>query len=65
MIRLCGRRVRVGMEDNVYYKRGQLLKDNLQAMERVVRIARDLNREIATPDQAREMMGLSQTPSQY
>ena len=53
------------MEDNVYYKRGQLLKDNLQAMERVVRIARDLNREIATPDQAREMMGLSQTPSQY
>jgi len=57
--------VRVGMEDNVYYKRGQLLKDNLQAVERVVRIARDLNREIATPAQAREMMGLSQTPSQY
>jgi 3-keto-5-aminohexanoate cleavage enzyme len=57
--------VRVGMEDNVYYKRGQLLENNAQAVERVARIARELNREIATPAQAREMLGLSQTPSRY
>jgi 3-keto-5-aminohexanoate cleavage enzyme len=57
--------VRVGMEDNVYYKRGQLLKSNAEAVERVVRIARELNREIATPAQAREMLGLSTTPSRY
>jgi 3-keto-5-aminohexanoate cleavage enzyme len=57
--------VRVGMEDNVYYKRGQLLETNLQAVEQVVRIATELNREIATPQQARQMLGISTTPIQY
>jgi 3-keto-5-aminohexanoate cleavage enzyme len=57
--------VRVGMEDNVYYRQGRLLKSNVEAVERVVRIARELNREIATPAQTREMLGLGQTPSQY
>lgn len=57
--------VRVGMEDNIYYRRGQLLKSNAEAVERVVRIANELNREIATPAQAREMLGLSPQPSQY
>jgi 3-keto-5-aminohexanoate cleavage enzyme len=57
--------VRVGMEDNIYYRRGQLLKSNAEAVERVVRIAAELNREIATPAQAREMLGLSPTPSSY
>jgi len=57
--------VRVGMEDNVYYKRGQLLESNVEAVQRAVRIARELNREIATPAQAREMLGLSASPRQY
>lgn len=57
--------VRVGMEDNVYSKRGQLLHSNAEAVERVVRIARELNREIATPAQTRQFLGLSQTPSRY
>lgn len=57
--------VRVGMEDNVYYKRGRLLKSNAEAVQRVVRIANELNREIATPTQAREMLGLSPVPSRY
>ena len=57
--------VRVGMEDNIYYRRGQLLKSNAEAVERVVRIANELNREIATPTQAREMLGLSPQPNQY
>jgi 3-keto-5-aminohexanoate cleavage enzyme len=62
---LMGGHVRVGMEDNVYYKRGQLLKNNAEAVQRIVRIATELNRPIATPAQAREMMGLSQTPTTY
>ena len=57
--------VRVGMEDNIYYRRGQLLKSNAQAVERVVRVATELNREIATPAVAREMLGISQTPSKH
>ena len=57
--------VRVGMEDNVYYGRGRLLESNLEAVERAARVARDLNREIASPAQVREMLGLSQVPSQY
>jgi 3-keto-5-aminohexanoate cleavage enzyme len=59
MAMLLGGHVRVGMEDNIYYRRGQLLKSNAEAVERAVRIARDLNREIATPAQAREMLKLS------
>lgn len=62
---LGGHMVRVGMEDDIYYRRGQLLKSNAEAVERIARIARELNREIATPAQAREMLGLSQTPSRY
>jgi 3-keto-5-aminohexanoate cleavage enzyme len=57
--------VRVGMEDNVYYKRGQLLESNAEAVERAVRMARELNREIATPALARQMLGLSQSPNQF
>jgi 3-keto-5-aminohexanoate cleavage enzyme len=62
---LLGGHVRVGMEDNVYYRRGQLLRSNAEAVERVVRVARDLNRDIASPAQARAMLGLSAIPSQY
>jgi 3-keto-5-aminohexanoate cleavage enzyme len=62
---LLGGHVRVGMEDNIYYRRGQLLKSNAEAVERTVRIARELNREIATPAQAREMLGLSPISSKY
>lgn len=62
---MLGGHVRVGMEDNTHYKKGQPLKSNAEAVERVVRMARDMNREIATPAQAREMMGLSATPNKY
>jgi 3-keto-5-aminohexanoate cleavage enzyme len=57
--------VRVGMEDNIYYRRGQLLKNNAEAVRRVVRTADELNRDIAAPAQAREMLGLSAAPSGY
>jgi 3-keto-5-aminohexanoate cleavage enzyme len=62
---LMGGHVRVGLEDNVYYSRGRKLVSNAEAVARIVRIAHELNREIATPQQAREMLGISQTPSQY
>ncbi len=55
---LMGGHARVGMEDNIYYRRGEKLKSNAQAVERTVRIAHELNREIATCAQAREMIGL-------
>ncbi|MGH3042450.1 MAG: 3-keto-5-aminohexanoate cleavage protein [Gaiellaceae bacterium] len=62
---LLGGHVRVGLEDNLYYARGRKFRGNGEAVERAVRIARELNREIATPAQAREMLGISATPSTY
>lgn len=62
---LLGGHVRVGLEDNLYYRKGELAKSNAQLVERTVRIARDLGREIATPAQTREMLGLSATPKRW
>lgn len=53
-----GLNVRVGMEDNVYYKRGELLENNAQLVERAVRIAKELQVEPASPDEARQMLRL-------
>ena len=61
---LLGGHVRVGLEDNLYYRKGQLLRSNAEAVERIVRIAHELNREIATPAQARALLGLAPTPLQ-
>ncbi|WP_436926995.1 3-keto-5-aminohexanoate cleavage protein [Halosimplex amylolyticum] len=55
---LFGGNVRVGLEDNVYYRKGELAESNAQLVERVVRVADELGREVATPDQARERLGL-------
>lgn len=60
-----GLHVRVGLEDNIYYRKNELAKSNAQLVERVVRIANELNREIATPAQARKMLGLPEQPKQY
>lgn len=62
---LLGGHIRVGMEDNIYYKRGEKLKSNAQVVSRSVRIAHELNREIATPSQARKMLKISETPTKY
>jgi 3-keto-5-aminohexanoate cleavage enzyme len=53
-----GANVRVGMEDNVYYRRGELVENNARLVERTVRIARELEREPASPVEARTMLGL-------
>ncbi|MHA1579588.1 MAG: 3-keto-5-aminohexanoate cleavage protein, partial [Candidatus Freyarchaeota archaeon] len=53
-----GGHVRVGMEDNIYLERGVLAKSNAELVEKVVRIAKELQRPVATPDEAREILGL-------
>jgi len=55
---IMGGHIRVGMEDNIYYTRGELAKTNAQFVERIVRIAREYGREVATPDEARALLGL-------
>ena len=58
---LMGGHVRVGLEDNIYYSRGVKTSSNAQMVKRAVRICHELNREVATPAQAREMLGLPAT----
>lgn len=53
-----GGHVRVGFEDNVYYEKGVPAESNGQLVERIVRIAKEMGREIATPNEAREILGL-------
>ncbi|HHT68877.1 MAG TPA: 3-keto-5-aminohexanoate cleavage protein [Firmicutes bacterium] len=53
-----GGHVRVGFEDNIYYYRGELAKSNAQLVARVARIAKEFGREVASPDEAREILGL-------
>jgi 3-keto-5-aminohexanoate cleavage enzyme len=55
---LLGGHVRVGFEDNPYYSKGILAGSNAEVVARVARIGRDLGREIATPDEARELLGI-------
>jgi len=55
-----GLHVRVGMEDNIYLERGKLADSNAQLVEKIVRIAKELGRPIATPAQARQMLGLDE-----
>jgi uncharacterized protein (DUF849 family) len=54
---MMGGHVRVGLEDNIFVRRG-VLATNVDLVEKVKRIATEFEREIATPDEAREMLGL-------
>ena len=53
-----GGHVRVGFEDNIYIRRGELAKSNAELVERIVTIAEALNLEVATPDEARSILDL-------
>jgi len=53
-----GGNVRVGMEDNVLYKKGVLAENNMVFVERAKRIIEEFGSEIATPAEAREILGL-------
>jgi uncharacterized protein (DUF849 family) len=55
---MMGGHARVGFEDNIFIEKRVLAKSNAELVEKVVRIARELGREIATPDEARKILGL-------
>lgn len=55
---LLGGHLRVGFEDNIYYRKGQLAENNAQMVAKAVRIARELGCEIASPEEARQMLGI-------
>ena len=61
MALVMGGRIRVGMEDNVYYNKGELAKTNAMFVERIVRIAREYGRDVATPDEARRLSALHES----
>jgi 3-keto-5-aminohexanoate cleavage enzyme len=54
---LMGGHVRVGLEDNLYYRKGELAT-NEQLVARVARIATEVGRPVATPAEARQILGL-------
>lgn len=56
---LLGGHVRVGFEDNVYLAKGVLAKSNGELVAKAVRIAKELGRAIATPAEARHILGIS------
>jgi 3-keto-5-aminohexanoate cleavage enzyme len=60
---LLGGGVRVGFEDNINYRKGELAKSNAHLVERIVSVIRDLGLEPATPAEARHMLGIPQLGS--
>jgi 3-keto-5-aminohexanoate cleavage enzyme len=59
---ILGGSVRVGLEDNVYYRKGEPARSNAQLVERTVRIAKELTLEPATPGEARAILGVTKKP---
>jgi len=55
---LLGGHVRVGLEDNLYLEKGKMAKSNAEQVAKIIRIARELGLEPATPDEGREILGL-------
>ena len=55
---LMGGHMRVGLEDNIRVPGGDLAKGSFEQVEWAVRIAASLEREPATPDEARKIMGI-------
>lgn len=53
-----GGHIRTGLEDNIYYHPGQPAESNTQLVKRTVRLAAEFGRPVASPDQARELIGV-------
>jgi 3-keto-5-aminohexanoate cleavage enzyme len=60
---VLGGHVRVGFEDNVYYRKGELASSNAQMVARIARISHELDRAVATPQEARNMLGIQRGSS--
>ena len=61
----AGCHVRTGLEDNLYTSKGVLAKSNAELVEKLVTLAKAMGRRIATPAEARAIVGVSATPTQY
>ena len=58
-----GGHVRTGLEDNIWYHKGELAQSNAQLVARIARIAGEMGRPLATPDQVRSLLQLRTAPS--
>lgn len=58
-----GGNVRVGMEDNIFYRKGQLAKSNVEFVERTKRMLTEIDKSIATPNETRQILNLQNCPS--
>jgi 3-keto-5-aminohexanoate cleavage enzyme len=56
---LLGGNIRVGFEDNIYLRRGVLAQNNAQLVEMAASLIAQFQREVATPNEAREMLGIT------
>ena len=56
---ILGGHVRVGLEDNLYLAKGKLAPGNAALVERAVSIIESIGAEVATPDEARDILGLA------
>lgn len=61
MATILGGHVRVGFEDNIHLRRGELARSNAELVARARRIAEELGRPVATADQARQILGVRPT----
>jgi 3-keto-5-aminohexanoate cleavage enzyme len=55
---VLGGHVRVGFEDNIYFRKGELAHSNAQLVQRIASLAQTLERPVATADEARGMLGM-------
>jgi 3-keto-5-aminohexanoate cleavage enzyme len=55
---VSGGHIRAGFEDNIFYHKGVLADSNAQLIARLARIAEEIGRPLATPDQTRKILGL-------
>lgn len=55
---VMGGNVRIGLEDNIYYSKGVVAKSNAELAKRISRIAAEINRPVATIDEARQILEL-------
>ncbi|NVM45313.1 MAG: 3-keto-5-aminohexanoate cleavage protein [Candidatus Lokiarchaeota archaeon] len=58
MAMCMGGNIRTGLEDTIYYQKGELAQGNAQLVKRMVRIANEIGREVATVDEAKKMLGM-------
>jgi uncharacterized protein (DUF849 family) len=58
---ILGSHVRVGLEDGLYLRKGQLAESNAVQVSKLCRILDELSIEVATPAEARQMLGLGKS----